>query len=166
MHISKANLYYYFPDKWALIEAIVDEMISKSQADFQTFLQNSPNVEHALSCILESKMEYLQKYRLLIRNLNEVNVHETRFKALSERLFEVERQMIATVLERGIKNEEIETIDVKEVSKLYTTAMRGLAMYRIYSDPSPIVDEASIQMVSQQQHLLNRIICSGIKKHN
>lgn len=164
VHISKANLYYYFPDKWALVEAIVNELIDESVEDHHAFLENSPNVEHALSRILESKMEYLQKYRLLIRNLNEVNVHEARFKVLSERLFEVERQMVASILERGIKNKEIETIDVPEVSKLYTTAMRGLAMYKIYADPSPIVDEKSIGIVAEQQKLLNHLICLGIKR--
>lgn len=164
VHISKANLYYYFPDKWALIEAIVDEMINESLGNFEIFLQNAPHTEQALTRILDSKMEYLQKYRLLIRDLNEVNVHEIRFKAMGERLFEVERQMVVRVLEQGIKKKEIETIDIEEVSKLYVTAMRGLALYKIYSDPSPIVDEVSIEVVAKQQKLLNHIFCMGIKR--
>lgn len=75
-HISKANLYYYFPDKWSIVEAIVDLLISQSSAKFQKVLKKHSSVEQRLQRMLDIRMAYFQKYRLLIRNLSEVNVHE------------------------------------------------------------------------------------------
>lgn len=164
-HISKANLYYYFPDKWSIVEAIVDLLISQSSAKFQKVLKKHSSVEQRLQRMLDIRMAYFQKYRLLIRNLSEVNVHEPRIRALSNRLFEEERNNIATILQEGINLGELETLDIESVSKLYITTMRGLSMYTIYSDPSPLVGVESLELMHQHQSQLNQIFFRGISNN-
>lgn len=164
-HISKANLYYYFPDKWSIVEAIVDLLISQSSAKFQKVLKKHSSVEQRLQRMLDIRMAYFQKYRLLIRNLSEVNVHEPRIRALSNRLFEEERNNIATILQEGINLGELETLDIESVSKLYITTMRGLSMYTIYSDPSPLIGVESLELMHQHQSQLNQIFFRGISNN-
>lgn len=164
-HISKANLYYYFPDKWSIVEAIVDLLISQSSAKFQKVLKKHSSVEQRLQRMLDIRMAYFQKYRLLIRNLSEVNVHEPRIRALSNRLFEEERNNIATILQEGINSGELETLDIESVSKLYITTMRGLSMYTIYSDPSPLIGVESLELMHQHQSQLNQIFFRGISNN-
>ena len=115
--------------------------------------------------MLDIRMAYFQKYRLLIRNLSEVNVHEPRIRALSNRLFEEERNNIATILQEGINSGELETLDIESVSKLYITTMRGLSMYTIYSDPSPLIGVESLELMHQHQSQLNQIFFRGISNN-
>lgn len=165
VHISKANLYYYFSDKWAIVEAIVDRLVADTLQQHRKVLQSNQGVEDLLLKSLEAKMEHLSKYRLLIRNLNEVNIYEPKFKAMSDRLYEVDRQMVADILQHGVESGELETIDVDALSNLYTTAMRGLALYCVFSDPSPTVDEDALNRLWEQQYMFNGIFYKGIVKN-
>lgn len=165
VHISKANLYYYFSDKWAIVEAIVDRLLADTMQQHRSLLESQLGVEDLLKKSLDAKKDYLLKYRLLIRNLNEVNIHEPRFKAMSDRLFEADRQIVAEILQYGVESSELETMDVDAMSHLYTTAMRGLALYCVFSDPAPTVDEEALQVLWEQQSLFNRVFYKGIVKN-
>ena len=162
LQMSKANLYYYFPDKWALLESIVEVLIEETNEKIREIRQHTTGVVQQLQRILKIKLELMEKYKLLTLNLNEVNVLDPKFRRISDRLFLMECDVIKEVLAGGIKSGELETIDVSETSNLYVTTIRGLGIFGIYSNPSPIVEMDTIKAIHKQEVLLTKVFVNGI----
>src|SRR5690606_8659371 len=79
LKFSKANLYYYFPDKFSLIEAIAYRMIDESDAVIKKAFDEASGTLDLLTRMLEMKKAYLEKYYMLILNLHEMNIHEEKW---------------------------------------------------------------------------------------
>jgi len=167
LQISKANLYYYFQDKWTLLETIVEVLMEETGGRIEEIFQHYKGVTQQLQRILEIKFILMEKYKLLTLNLNDANVMYSRvldpkFRKISAKVFEMECSMVKQVLEQGIKSGELETIDVLKTSKLYVTTIRGLCVSGIYANPSPIVEMDTIKAIHKQQMLLTKIFVNGI----
>lgn len=162
--ISKANLYYYFPDKWSLINAIGDTVIAESDQEIDKILERERGrgVEHLLLQVVEIKRAYFNKYKQLVQDLDEAHVRDSRFKELTDRIFEKERATTARILELGIQSGELVTMDLKATSELYTIVMRGLIMYSMYSSPAHFIEPASLDAVHEKQKEFVRIFVRGI----
>src|SRR5690606_27011256 len=76
LQLSKANLYYYFPDKFSLIEAIAYRIIDESDAVIQKAFDESDSTLDLLIRMLEMKKSYVEKYYMLMLDLHEMNIHE------------------------------------------------------------------------------------------
>lgn len=162
--ISKANLYYYYPDKWSLVEAIVELLQGESDGQITKILTSGAGVEIMLSSVMDIKQEFFKKYQLLIQNLNQVNIQDLQFRELADRIYENERSVTAQILEIGINSGELETIDVYATSNLYTSVMRGLGLYCYFANPSPVMDMNMLEAIRNQQRHFVRIFINGITK--
>lgn len=162
LQMSKANLYYYFQDKWTLLDSIVEVLLEETNEKIIEIFQQTNSVKLQLQRILEIKFELMEKYKLLTLNLNEVNVLDPKFKRISDRVFTMECDRVRQVLERGIKSGELETNDVAATSNLYVTTVRGLGVFGICSNPSPIVEIDTLKSIHQQQMQLTDIFVNGI----
>lgn len=164
VNISKANLYYYFPDKWSLIVAIADTVLQESDEDIEQILRHESGrgVEHLLLRILEMRKTYFNKYKMLVQDLDEAHVRDNRFRHLSDRIFEKERATVGRILEAGIQSGELVANDVHATSELYTVVMRGLALYYIYAAPPHFIDMESVEAVLEKQKEFVRIFVRGL----
>ncbi len=162
LQMSKANLYYYFQDKWALLEAIVEVLLQETDRKIKETFTKTEGVEQQLCQILCIKFEFIEKYRLLTLNLSEVNVMDPKFRRIADQIFEKECSIVATVLENGIKSGELETIDILATSNLYVTTIRGLGINGICSHPSPIVEMETLKIIHDQQMRLTSVFVNGI----
>ncbi len=166
VQMSKANLYYYFQDKWALLEAITEVMIYETNKLIQSQLKAEASVSDQLKLILKIKLGLMQKYNLLSKNLNEVNVMDAKVKKIAEKVFEAECSIIQKVLKSGVEKQKIETIDVEETSKIYVTTLKGLGICGVYANPSPVIEKETFEMIHEQQIKLTEIFVNGLLKMN
>lgn len=164
LQMSKANLYYYFQDKWSLLEAIAEVLIHESNKRINEDLDPTSPIAAQLKQILKIKLELMQKYKLLTKNLSEVNVLDAKVKKIAKKVFEAETALIQQVISNGIKSGKIETIDALETSKLYVTTLRGLGMCGVYANPSPVLEMETLEEIHQQQLQLTDIFVNGIAK--
>lgn len=164
LQMSKANLYYYFQDKWALLEAIADVLIHESNKRINEDVDPSSPIAEQLKQILKIKLELMQKYKLLTKNLSEVSVLDAKVKKIAKKVFDAETALIQQVISNGIKSGKIETINALETSKLYVTTLRGLGMCGVYANPSPVLEMETLEEIHQQQLQLTDIFVNGITK--
>src|SRR5690606_31550860 len=66
LKLSKANLYYYFPDKFSLIEAIAYQIIEESDVVINKALDEITDTLDLLIRMLDIKKVYFEKYYMLI----------------------------------------------------------------------------------------------------
>ncbi|MGK6351437.1 TetR/AcrR family transcriptional regulator [Parapedobacter sp. DT-150] len=164
LKLSKANLYYYFPDKFSLIEAIAYQIIDESDVMINQALEEAPSTLDMLIRMLDIKKEYFEKYFMLIINLHEMNMNEERWMELAKKMFQREKDTTSRIFEKGIKRNELVTFDVPSTSELYVALMRGLAMFCDQALPHALVDKEELDRIIEKQKQAAAIFINGIKK--
>jgi len=164
LKLSKANLYYYFPDKFSLIEAIAYRIVDESDTAIYAVMETTPGTLEVLHRILDLRQEALDKYYMLFLNLQEMNINEERWVNLSKQLFQREVDIISRIFERGINRNELVTFSVQETSELYVAIIRGLTMFCGQCMPTALPDREEINRIVAKQKQVASIFINGIKK--
>lgn len=125
--MGKASLYYYFPTKESLYEAV----LVKEQGHFIQEIQK--NIKPAASAISILRL-YSKRRMMLFQNC--VNLSKVSFENLVSAVPCVKRlivdfgnkevDVIQTVIELGIENGEFEKVDAKEHAQFLVEIMTGL----------------------------------------
>ncbi len=163
LKLSKANLYYYFPDKFSLIEAIAYQIIDESDATIDKAFDESNGTLDLLIRMLEMKKAYVEKYYMLILNLHEMNIHEEKWKDLAKRLFQREVGTISRIFKQGIDRNELVTFDVASTSELYVAMIRGLALFCDQAAPHALMDRDEIDRIFEKQKQAAAIVINGLR---
>lgn len=165
LKLSKANLYYYFPDKFSLIEAIAYRIIDESDATIEKAFGEAKGTLDLLFRMLDMKKAYFEKYYMLILNLHEMNINEEKWKTLAKRLFQREVETISRIFKQGIDSNELVTFDVAATSELYVAMMRGLAMFCDQAAPHALIDRDELALVFEKQKQAATIVLNGLRKN-
>lgn len=164
LKLSKANLYYYFPDKFSLIEAIAHRIFDESEVEIAKAFDEADGTLELLHRMLDLKRAYLEKYHMLILNLNEMNTHEEKWETMARQLFQREVTNVSRVFEQGIACNELVTFDVAATSELYVSMMRGLAMFCGQAAPRALMEREEVVRVIEQQKQAAAMIINGLQK--
>ncbi len=163
-HLSKANLYYYFPDKVSLIEAIASLLVEESAREVAVIFKKNKDVETRLLSLLDLKFQYFRKYQLLIQQIHEAQGIDPRLNALAQTMYNRELEQIGHVLEEGVLSGELVTMSLDETSNLYVTMQRGLTISTMSeSSAFPFADEKFLEQVYKLQKQAIHIFVNGIR---
>ncbi|WP_353196847.1 TetR/AcrR family transcriptional regulator [Parapedobacter defluvii] len=164
LKLSKANLYYYFPDKFSLIEAIVYQILEESDVTINHALDTITDTLSLLVRMLDIKKEYFEKYYMLVLNLQEMNISDEKWVQLSDKMFRREVEVISKIFRKGIDNGELVTFDVTSTSELYIAMIRGLAMFCDRAVPHALIDRDELLAIIEKQKQAAAIFINGIKR--
>jgi TetR/AcrR family transcriptional regulator len=164
VNLSKANLYYYFSDKMDIMAAIIQLLIDESEKELNKLDDSDLPTELILLRLLEIKIQYFEKYRLLFQELSLFTGNDPRFEQLTNELMEREIDRIAGLLELGIIKGEIVTLDTRQTSKLYISIMRGLTTCSLKLWQHPMLDGRLLHDVFEEQKQVNHLFFNGIKQ--
>ena len=127
LHMSKASLYYYFPDKENLYKAVIE----KEQAEFlETLEKNIIDNSDPAECLRHYALNRLSYFKYLV-NLGRVSPESiSDFKPLIADSFrnfrEKEKKLVMQILEKGENNGQFKTRDAYETASLFLDILRGL----------------------------------------
>ncbi|GGC49094.1 hypothetical protein GCM10011386_46710 [Parapedobacter defluvii] len=164
LKLSKANLYYYFPDKFSLIEAIVYQILEESDVTINHALDTITDTLSLLVRMLDIKKEYFEKYYMLVLNLQEMNISDEKWVQLSSKMFRREVEVISKIFRKGIDRGELVTFDVTSTSELYIAMIRGLAMFCDRAVPHALIDRDELLAIIEKQKQAATIFINGIKR--
>ena len=130
--VSKASLYYYFPDK----ECIFKKVMAKEQGDFclqmKKILESDKKIDAVLTTYIEHRIQYL-KALINLGQLNHEAFHATKplYSALGKEFFEREKNLIAEILQKAITRNEIQKINIDEYAGFFVHVLRSLRLYTL-----------------------------------
>lgn len=135
LNITKANLYYYYPDKTSLIIDVISQL-SETLSNLRLPLIEGFNggVLGTMASILELHAEFMRKYYVLYINENLEWIKGQDFEHLIECLRNKDVDWICQVLQKGKDNGEIFLNDVEHVSLIILETIQGLALTRTMKD--------------------------------
>lgn len=164
LHCSKACLYYYFPDKYAMHIAVLEKVAEIYFDELENDAVKAGSAAAALRLWVDTRHDFVKRfYRLdLFKMLSDRQVNQNEiFKATKQR----EAQIIADIIRRGVDNGEMQTEDVDKVAKLYMHAMMGLRMSMLAQQN--MTDEAGdgdCERIHRMQVELAEIFIKGLKR--
>lgn len=159
LSLSKALLYYYFPDKINLYAEVLVHIIRAIGEQIQSELATISDSKEALDCYLTLRHEYLKKY---------YNVFESLRKPVAELppiLFEVIQNAKLTETEQilsAVKKQE-NSIDNTEAASILYDAFVGMRSPVFHSQMTYQLDPEVFETLLNRQKKLGEIFLKGIK---
>lgn len=164
LKLSKASLYYYFPDKESLYKAVVE----KEQQEFLS------NISARISSIQEPEqllLEYANSRLSYFRSL--LNLSRLRLEAFSDlkpvfretiQLFkEKEKEIIIRIFERGIKNGIFFISDPDLTASLYLDLLKGLRVTMVNDKKMLFIDQEEYDQILEKTISFTNIFIKGLK---
>lgn len=166
VHISKANLYYYYPDKFSLIKDVflfLRHELEKQQKPIIDAFEGG--VLGTINSLLELDAEFVRKYYMLYINENLEWVKGLDLEDLFEKSRVKEIKWVRAVLVKGVENKEI-TIsekDLNRVSGVILETINGLMLGRTIKDiVSGIPDKENVKEVERIQKEAVELLIKGL----
>jgi len=151
--MSKAALYYYFPDKDQLVVAVVDQDLEKFSAVVDTMINRPSRAAHKLKKYVSIRNAFFKELLTLakIEQLGVADLFDPMFSHLRANLFKKEKELVAKILATGIREKEFTRASVEEHAELFVCGLIGLRSAALVINPvTPI---HNIEVVDAQTRL-------------
>lgn len=163
--ISKPALFYYYPDKDALVAAVEERIIgSYIHAVEQQFTGND-TVETALLKLIEVRMEFFERYFMMSSHLERTDpaLVGTRMAKVKQTLREREVELLVRLFERGMALGEVKPLDASKTADLLLHTISALAQHCV-GDRSLPPDHATVKGIFQKQIEVLKLFYNGLKQ--
>lgn len=164
--VSKANLYYYFPDKTALVIDVIKHLIDEATQAFNKILDTSADVLDMLFKLLETRKNFFEKHYLLHITIGfaDSNLNMEQIQILGNLAEANELEILSKIFEKGIKSNELVTFDIQNTSQIYFTILRGISMVSIAKVTNKDIPEISVfNEIFEKQKKASIIFVNGLR---
>jgi TetR/AcrR family transcriptional repressor of mexJK operon len=164
LNMSKAFLYYYYPDKETLFRAVFEK-------EKQQFI----DILHEKNETSQNPVELLKEYALMriryfstLLNLSRVRVEEMRgvrnmMKDLWEHFRLREKEEIVSILTRGVRGKKFKIKNIDETSVLFLDALRGISINYLRNRDISFLNDEDLKILENQVKLFTDIFIKGIE---
>ena len=127
VNMSKASLYYYFPDK----ESLYLKVIEKEQSEFlKSIMEDIRVISDPVECLRKYAIKRLSYFRTLL-NLGRLKVVEIYglkpvLASTLNRFSEEERKLVARILDSGRQSGQFVIQDIHKTAVLFLDLLKGL----------------------------------------
>ncbi|GAA4784713.1 hypothetical protein GCM10023231_10600 [Olivibacter ginsenosidimutans] len=166
--VSKANLYYYFPDKTALVIGVIMQLITEGKEALNQILHQSDHILDTLIGFLKLKTDFFEKHYLLHVTMGHAdsNLNMAEINTLGKYAEEMELEALQQAFTKAIANNQLVTFDVTQTSQIYFTILKGIAMVAIAKIANKDIPENSIfREIFEKQKIATTIFINGLRHH-
>jgi AcrR family transcriptional regulator len=164
LKLSKASLYYYFPDKESLYKAVVE----KEQTEFTTKIsERITSIHEPEQLLCEYVIARLSYFRSLL------NLSRLRFEAYSglkpvfketiRKFNEKEKEMVIKVFEKGINKGIFYIQDPNQTASLFLDLLKGLRISVVNEKSTLIIEQEEFDMLLKKTMEFTEIFIKGLK---
>lgn len=165
LKLSKASLYYYFPDKQSLYKAVVE----KEQAEFINKISESVmNIQEPEQLLREYVNVRLSYFRTLL------NLSRLRLEAYSDlkpvfrdtiRIFkEKEKEIIIRVFEKGVNLGVFKIDDPDQTASLFLDLLKGLRVSVVNEKSTLFIEQVEYDRLLENTIAFTDIFIKGLRK--
>lgn len=160
MKITKANLYYYYQDKSALIRdaigVVADELYEK---EWHIIDMYKGDLIQTLYAIVDLRATYLSKYYMLHIDENLEWIKGVEIRSVIDDLYKRDVEAIKELLSRSVANGDVRIRDVEEASISFVEIMKAVGiMYNVQDIMSGIPNRDNVDHLLESQKRAIRLI--------
>ncbi|MDQ3279018.1 MAG: TetR/AcrR family transcriptional regulator, partial [Bacteroidota bacterium] len=127
LSLSKASLYYYFPDKLNLYAAVFTTITSAGADTLETYLAQEADPFKAIAHFLERRTEFIIKYHNILVYLRTFSPSTipAELQPVFARLKKTELQRLTLIIEKGVQSGLFKISDAKKTAELFFDFLEG-----------------------------------------
>ncbi|MEI9918569.1 MAG: TetR/AcrR family transcriptional regulator [Bacteroidota bacterium] len=165
--MSKASLYYYFPDKEHLFAAVIGR-------EMDAFIEKMNDLLEAPGSASEKFKLYIDERLLSFQSLINLGKFSSSIfdslkpalSSLQEDFTKRENQLIEKVLALGVKKKEFTIEDIPLTAEMFTSVTRGLRMMVLKQRDSYFLNEDDYATLRKHQEHFTQVFLKGISRTN
>jgi TetR/AcrR family transcriptional regulator len=164
LSISKALLYYYFPDKLNLFAAVFKTITETSAQKDDAVLDKEKDPWKAITLFLEIRTDFIIRYHNILEFLKTFSPHTipTELQPVFSHLKQRELKRISTIIENGKKSAVLTMKDPKKAAELYYDFLEGFR-YSFFSRSSNFFpDKKQFQSILKKEKEFSVIFFNGL----
>lgn len=160
LHITKANLYYYYQDKTALIIDVIRYVGEELQASEQKYIDNySHDFLDTLFGVLEMRSQFFSKYYVLYINENLEWMRSNAIKELLEEFHNKELTKLKNFFSYAASCGDVRIDDIDAAALGYLEVNKALGiMYNVEDIISGLPNKANVDKVLESQKRVAKLI--------
>lgn len=164
LKLSKASLYYYFPDKESLYKAVVE----KEQNEFITRVKERIlSIQDPEQLLREYANTRLSYFRALL-NLSRLRLEayadlKPVFKETLILFTEKEKEIVVQILKKGISDGLFNSMDTDQTASLFLDVLRGLRISVVTNKRTLFIDEKEFEILLHKTISFTNIFIRGLK---
>lgn len=140
LNLSKALLYYYFPDKQSLFAACLRFVIQQSFDGIEPEIRTFEDCHEAMVYLLQKRIEFVSRhYNLLEYSFGAARQMPPEIAPLFDEPKQRQESLIGIVLEKGIRLGQLEPIDdIPETARMILLAIEGMRFSILKKTDEPL----------------------------
>lgn len=164
IQLSKASLYYYFPDKVSLYRAVIEE-------EQEEFIDNISKSIHCINDPEKSLIEYVNARLIYFRSL--LNLSRLRLEAYSDlkpvfrdtiiQFKEREKKIIMDIFDRGNKDGIFLIVNTDLTASLFLDLLKGLRVSVVDNKKTLTIEQEEFDLLLSNTSLFTKIFVNGLK---
>ncbi|HRE52718.1 MAG TPA: TetR/AcrR family transcriptional regulator [Flavitalea sp.] len=159
--LSQQSLYYYFPDKKALIREVISKINCEYLALLEDKFEQRRTITDKLMELVNVQEFFFKKYFMMTETPRDSFFHQEELADMMAATREKLLQMVTREIEAAIANKELGKVDAAETAQLLMETLSAL-QYAIKKE-NVFPDRNEIARVFKQQRELIRIYVAGLK---
>jgi AcrR family transcriptional regulator len=164
LRMSKASLYYYFPDKESLCKAVLEKEKGEFIQNISAMIEKIAEPDKMLREYSVMRLNYLRRF------LNLSSIRQETFSALRPVFREVlkifrskEEEIVNRILLKGMQERLFYIEDVDQTASLYLDLLKGLSVSAINRKKTMIIDQEEFNLLMRKTALFTDIFIKGLK---
>jgi AcrR family transcriptional regulator len=164
LKLSKASLYYYFPDKESLYKAVVE----KEQAEFiAKITERIFSIHEPEQLLLEYVNARLSYFRTLL-NLSRLRLEvysglKPGFMEIIEIFKEREKDIIKKIFEKGICSGKFFISDTDQTASLFLDLLKGLRSIVVNEKKTLFIEKEEYDLLLEKTIAFTNVFIKGLK---
>ncbi len=164
---SKASLYYYFPDKTALVLCVAESILSDFINEQQQVLENSEDFKQGLKDLCVIRVGFGYKYFMMHigDGQSDINTSDPKFRSLIDGLKQKELEFVSQYIKRFVESGWVKKLDVQETAQAIIDVLVGIWIAEIHvHNKSLFPCERLFDGIKVKSERVISIFCDGLKR--
>ena len=164
LSVSKASLYYYFPDKLNLYAAVFRTITEAGVAADEEELAKEKNPFIAILFFLERRTEFIIKYHNILEYLKTFSPSTipAELQPVFAQLKKRELQRLTNIIEKGVTSGLFKIKDSKKTAELFFDFLEGFRTSFLVNSPNFFPDKKQFQAILKKESEFSTIFFNGL----
>ena len=166
LSISKALLYYYFPDKKSLFAAVLEHISSLAEEAADKQLAHETDPMKTIIGFLESRTEFIIRYHNILEYLRGMKLANMppELVQIFTNIRKRELKRITHIMEQGKKQKLFQIDNAAKTAELYFDFLGGFRMAFFEQNPTIFPDEKQFRAILKREKEFSAIFLKGLTK--
>lgn len=164
LSLSKASLYYYFPDKLTLYAAVFQTITETGAAEHDAELANEGDPFKAIVSFLQWRTEFILKYHNILEYLRSFSPSTipAELQPIFAQLKQRELKRLTQMMENGLQTGLFKIKDAQKTAELFFDFLEGFRTAILLNSPHFFPDKKQFQAILKKELAFAQIFFTGL----